>query len=137
MPSLKFESNECLGANLQMMFTLMKESVRKSIDPNFFIRAIGLDENMQQVFLLNSICFSNLLRISNIACNIVLFFLKTRMLKSLVSYFSRRFRAVWVPTMKSPKRMISLKSYSKENTHILPSMYFFIFTRKNSINFGE
>ena len=49
MPVLKFESNECLGANLQMMFTLMKESVRKSIDPNFFIRAIGLDENMQQV----------------------------------------------------------------------------------------
>ena len=49
MPVLKFESSECLGANLQMMFTLMKESVRKSIDPNFFIRAIGLDENMQQV----------------------------------------------------------------------------------------
>jgi hypothetical protein len=31
------------------MFTLMKESIRKSIDPNFFIKFCGLDENMQQV----------------------------------------------------------------------------------------
>jgi hypothetical protein len=52
LPLLKLKnSNECLAANLQLIFTLMKESIRKSIDPNFFIKALGLDENMQQVIL--------------------------------------------------------------------------------------
>ena len=44
--------NDCLGINLQLVFSLMKESIRKSIDPNFFIKALGLDENMQQVYKL-------------------------------------------------------------------------------------
>jgi hypothetical protein len=49
IPELKITSIECLGANLQLMFTLMKESIRRSIDPSFLIKAIGLDKNIQQV----------------------------------------------------------------------------------------
>ena len=49
MPSLKIKQTDCVATNLQLIFTLMKESIRKSIDPNFFIKALGLDENMQQV----------------------------------------------------------------------------------------
>jgi hypothetical protein len=49
IPEFKINSIECLGANLQLMFTLMKESIRKSIDPSFLIKAIGLDKNIQQV----------------------------------------------------------------------------------------
>ncbi|CAF0845967.1 unnamed protein product, partial [Brachionus calyciflorus] len=48
LPELKLKSNDCLATNLQMIFTLMKDTVRKSIDPGFFVKALGLDENMQQ-----------------------------------------------------------------------------------------
>lgn len=51
MREFRIESNECMATNLQLMFTLMKETVRKSIDPSFFIKALGLDENIQQVSL--------------------------------------------------------------------------------------
>jgi len=49
MPVLKLKATDCIGKSLQIVFTFMKESRRKSIDPNFFIKALGLDENMQQV----------------------------------------------------------------------------------------
>lgn len=49
IPSFKIVSSKCIAFNLQLIFYLLKESVRKSIDPNFFIKALGLDENMQQV----------------------------------------------------------------------------------------
>jgi hypothetical protein len=35
--------------NLQLIFTLMKETIRKSIDPGFFVKTMGLDETIQQV----------------------------------------------------------------------------------------
>lgn len=49
MPVLNLRTPDSIGKSLQIVFALMKESVRKSIDPNFFIKALGLDENMQQV----------------------------------------------------------------------------------------
>lgn len=49
VPAFKLKPIDCIGKCLQIVFTLMKESTRKSIDPNFFIKALGLDENMQQV----------------------------------------------------------------------------------------
>jgi len=49
MPTLKLKVTNCIGKSLQILFALMKESKRRSIDPNFFIKALGLDENMQQV----------------------------------------------------------------------------------------
>lgn len=48
LPQLNLKSIDCIGKSLQIVFTLMKESQRKSIDPNFFIKTLGLDENMQQ-----------------------------------------------------------------------------------------
>ena len=50
MPELSLKSNECLVSNLQMLFTLLNETIRKSIDPSFFVKALGLDQNIQQVF---------------------------------------------------------------------------------------
>ena len=50
MPVFKINDVDCLGKCLQIVFALMKESKRKSIDTNFFIKALGLDENMQQVY---------------------------------------------------------------------------------------
>lgn len=85
MPSLNVEYNECLGANLQMMFALMKESVRKSIDPNFFIRAIGLDENMQQVLI--DLLLSFFCNPSNDSKRKNKKLTKKRTHKSLVNYF--------------------------------------------------
>ena len=55
LPEFEIKPVECLGANLQLMFTLMKESIRKSIDPSFLIHAIGLDQNIQQVLIILSI----------------------------------------------------------------------------------
>jgi hypothetical protein len=49
LTELKISASDCIATNLQFMFTLMKETIRKSIDPNFFIKFCGLDENMQQV----------------------------------------------------------------------------------------
>ncbi len=49
LPDLKFNPSNSITFNLQLIFNLLKESIRKSIDPNFFIKALGLDENMQQV----------------------------------------------------------------------------------------
>lgn len=49
MPELRLKSNDCLATNLQLVFSLMKETIRKSIDPSFFIKALGLDEHIQQV----------------------------------------------------------------------------------------
>jgi ubiquitin carboxyl-terminal hydrolase 48 len=54
MPELRLTPDENLAANLKMIFLLLKYSTRKSIDPNFFIKALNLDENMQQV---NCCCF--------------------------------------------------------------------------------
>ena len=51
IPELKLVPNDDLAANLKMIFLLLKYSHRKSIDPNFFIKALDLDENMQQVTL--------------------------------------------------------------------------------------
>jgi hypothetical protein len=48
IPNFQVE-HTCIAVNSQLMFSLMKESIRKSLDPNFFIKALGLDENMQQV----------------------------------------------------------------------------------------
>lgn len=48
VPAFKLKPIDCIGKCLQIVFALMKESTRKSIDPNFFIKALGLDENMQQ-----------------------------------------------------------------------------------------
>lgn len=45
----RVKSHECLATNLQLLFTLMKETVRKSINPAFFVKAIGLDTSEQQV----------------------------------------------------------------------------------------
>ena len=55
LPEFQIKPIECLGTNLQLTFTLMKESIRRSIDPSFFIKAIGLDENIQQVSNYNQI----------------------------------------------------------------------------------
>lgn len=55
MPEFRTKSNECLATNFQLIFTLMKETIRKSIDPSFFIKALGLDENIQQVKLVLSL----------------------------------------------------------------------------------
>jgi translation initiation factor 2 beta subunit (eIF-2beta)/eIF-5 len=49
IPQFKITSMECLGANLQLVFNIMRESIRKSLDPSFLINAIGLDQNIQQV----------------------------------------------------------------------------------------
>lgn len=46
----RVKPHECLATNLQLLFTLMKETVRKSINPEFFVKAIGLDASEQQVF---------------------------------------------------------------------------------------
>jgi len=50
IPSFQVDQHTCIAVNSQLMFSLMKESIRKSLDPNFFIKALGLDENMQQVY---------------------------------------------------------------------------------------
>jgi ubiquitin carboxyl-terminal hydrolase 48 len=49
LAEFKVKPSECLATNLQLVFTLMKESIRKSINPGFFIKAIGLDASEQQV----------------------------------------------------------------------------------------
>lgn len=49
MPELVIEPLECLGSSFQLIFTLMKETIRKSIDTSFFIQSIGLDQHIQQV----------------------------------------------------------------------------------------
>lgn len=49
LAEFKVKPSECLATNLQLVFTLMKESIRKSINPGFFIKAIGLDATEQQV----------------------------------------------------------------------------------------
>jgi hypothetical protein len=49
LPKLKIKTTDCIGANLQMIFTLMKNTLRRSIDIKFFINTLGLDSDMQQV----------------------------------------------------------------------------------------
>lgn len=49
IPKFQVDKFECIAKNLQLIFSLMKESIRRSLDPEFFIKALGLDENMQQV----------------------------------------------------------------------------------------
>ena len=49
IPKFQVDKFECIAKNLQLLFSLMKESIRRSLDPEFFIKALGLDENMQQV----------------------------------------------------------------------------------------
>lgn len=48
IPEFVIEPLECLGASFQLIFTLMKETIRKSIDTSFFIQSIGLDQHVQQ-----------------------------------------------------------------------------------------
>lgn len=53
MREFRVKPSQCLATNLQLIFSLMKDTIRKSINPEFFIKAIGLDASEQQVRLKN------------------------------------------------------------------------------------
>ena len=59
IPTFQVDKNKCIALNTQLIFSLMKDSIRKSLDPNFFIKALGLDEHMQQVIFFLLILKSN------------------------------------------------------------------------------